>query len=273
MEQKMTGTVVITGVNSTLGRHIASTFIEEGWRVYGSSRDGQLNDSALDIRISPLDLTDTNSIKNFASRILNSGDGIDVLINNAGHVLSGPFEGCTDQQIRRQFEVNFFGTVELIRQFLPHFKQRKSGTVINVSSLCGLTTFPMLSLYHASKWALEGFTESVMYELAPLGIRMKLIEPGGIKENEYSSTVEFAETVPAEYEGLMHQIHKTDWFPDFSHPAMVARVIYGAATDNTARLRYIVGSDSEQLLAQRKKGLEDESCFSYINDIVNGANG
>jgi NAD(P)-dependent dehydrogenase (short-subunit alcohol dehydrogenase family) len=267
----MTGTAVITGVNSTLGKHIASEFIAQGWRVYGSARDTDSPVAASGVQMMQLDLTDSDSIKRFAAQVLASGHEIDVLVNNAGHVLSGPFEGCSEQQVRRQFEVNFFGTIELTRQFLPHFKRRKSGTVVNISSLCGLTTFPMLSLYHASKWALEGFTESAMYELAPLGIRVKLIEPGGIKENEYSSTVEFADKVPKEYEELMHRVHKTNWFPDFSNPADVAKEVFRAATDGSNRLRYIIGNDSEMLLSQRSRGIRDESCFQHTRQLINGS--
>ena len=264
-----TGTVVITGAQSTIGKHVVAEFTRRNWFVIGSTQSLEGVEKNTNILMLQLDLTDGESIRRFVREVFALGRKIDVLINNAAHVLSGPFEGSSQSQIRNLFEVNFFGTLELTRNFIPHFKENDHGTIVNMSSICGLTTFPMLSLYHASKWALEGFTESIMYELQPFNIRLKLVEPGRIMENEYSAMIEFSESVPQEYQELLDKIHKTNWFPGYSYPADVASVVYQASTDNTDQLRYIIGNDSGTLLSERKAGIENESWFTYIKDIVN----
>ncbi|MES2691481.1 MAG: SDR family NAD(P)-dependent oxidoreductase, partial [Bacteroidota bacterium] len=189
-------------------------------------------------------------------------------INNAGFVLSGPFENSTEEQIRRQMEVNFFGCILMIKQLLPALKAVPQSTIVNVSSLCGLMAFPMLSMYHASKWALEGFSESLWYELEPLGVRVKLIEPGGIKENNYSVNVELVKEVSSDYEGLLNRVHHSEWFPSFTQPDEVAAAIYKASTDPSNRLRYRIGNDCELLLNERMDHMNGEQYIQKIKERI-----
>lgn len=268
-------TVLITGVYSTLGRHIAKLFLDNDWHVIGTTRNLEksnnlINKEQPNVTILQLDLFTKNDMENIMTTVKSKFDKIDVLINNAGHVLTGPLEGMSEKQIRNQMEVNFLAPVLLIKKMLPLFKAQKKGAIINISSLCGLVTFPMFSMYHASKWALEGFSESLMYELEPFNIKVKLIEPGGIKDNDYSSMIEFGELSVDEYDKLLHKVHNTNWFPSFTHPKDIAKIVYDAATDNTSQLRYPVGEDCTLFLKERTEGFMNEKAFDNIKNRING---
>lgn len=265
-------TVLITGVNSTLGRYIGKCFLENGWEVIGTGRDFQISDFFKDEKhftFFSLDLTSVISIDDFFESLFRKVSSVDVLINNAGHVLTGSIEGSSNAQIYHQMQVNFFGPILLTKKMIPHFKSNNSGVFVNLSSIAGLTTFPMFSMYHSSKWALEGFSESLMYELEPFGIKVKLIEPGGIKDNEYQSVVEFSEERLPEYDELLNKVHHTNWFPSFSHPEEIAKVVFDAATDGTNKLRYYVGDDCQMFLKERIRGIMSEESFVKIKQRLN----
>lgn len=217
-----------------------------------------------------MNLENQKSIHKTIEAILKTESRIDLLINNAGFVLSGPFECLSDEQIRRQMEVNFFGTVFMIKAIIPKLKTQQNSSIINMSSLCGLVTFPMLSMYHASKWALEGFSESLMFELESFGIKVKLIEPGGVKDNDYAANVEFASHEKPEYKELLDKVHKTNWFPSFSEPSYIAQEVYRAAHDQSAQLRYKIGSDCTLFLEERNQGFANENYIKNIKKRITG---
>lgn len=264
--------VIITGANSMIGRALIEKFSNENWKIHATVRSKSNKNliQGQNIIYHEMDLENQKSINKTISKILKLELKIDLLINNAGFVLSGPFECLSDEQIRRQMEVNFFGAVFMIKAVLPVLKQQKGSTIINMSSLCGLVTFPMLSMYHASKWALEGFSESLMFELEPFGINVKLIEPGGVKENDYSANVEFAQDEKPEYLELLNKVHKTNWFPSFSEPTFIAQEVYNASQDKTSKLRYKIGSDAALFIEERAQGLSNESYLSKIKDRISG---
>lgn len=272
MVNNLNKVVVITGANSMIGRALVTKFAAENWKIHATVRSKSKKEliQGPNITYHELNLESQKSIPKTIDKILKTDSKIDLLINNAGYVLSGPFECLTDKQIRRQMEVNFFGTVFLIKAVLPLFKMQKSSTIINMSSLCGLVTFPMLSVYHASKWALEGFSESLLFELESFGIRVKLIEPGGVKENDYGANVEFASKEKPEYKELLEKVHGTNWFPSFSDPTYIAEEVYNASQDTSSKLRYKLGTDCALFLEERAQGLSDESYLSNIKKRIIG---
>lgn len=180
---------------------------------------------------------------------------IDVLVNNAGYGLTGTFESMTLDQIRRQFDTNVFGLMEVTRQLLPHFRANQAGTVVNVASMGGRLTFPLYSVYHATKWAVDGFSESLQFELRPLGIRVKIVEPGAIKTDFYdrSAVVAHNRTL-GEYNTLVDKAtRRMNAAGDKgASPEIVARAIYRAATDSGWKLRYPVGADAKSMLTLRR---------------------
>ena len=175
--------VVITGVSSGFGFLMAQNFLRRGWTVHGTSRTGEIDRSSISdgstrkLCVYPLDLESKESVTQFASQLLKAAPQIDVLINNAGYGLFGAMADLSETQIRRQREVNFLGPVFLTKSLLPRLLSCK-GHIINFSSLLGFSGLPLTSLYCASKFAVEGWSEALKYELAPHGVRVTVIQPG-----------------------------------------------------------------------------------------------
>lgn len=269
MEKKA---VIITGGDSQIGREIVSVFLQNNWRVYATIRSKRKCKDPINhenLFYHEMDLEYPRSVEKTIAKIIKKEGTIEALINNAGFVLAGSFESFTQKQVRREMDVNFFGALHTIKAVLPAMKLQKNGCIINISSLCGLVSFPMFSLYHASKWALEGFTESMKYELDPLGIQIKLVEPGGVKDDRNGATVEFGEKVGREYEEVFNAVHRnTDWFPGFSTSKHVAGIVYKAATDKQNTLRYIIGDESALFLNERFEGFKDESFIEKMKNRI-----
>jgi NAD(P)-dependent dehydrogenase (short-subunit alcohol dehydrogenase family) len=189
---------------------------------------------------------------------------IDALINNAGFGLYGPFEATSREKVLEQFEVNVFGVMDVIRAIVPHFRNKKSGLIINISSGAGVFTLPMLSLYCASKFALEGFSESLSYELASLNIVVKIIEPGGVISTNFGkrSSDEAAHNAAlADYDAFVagaNALFARLRTPRLATEQDVAEVIFGAATDGTTRLRYVATNDILPLVNARRETSEQE---------------
>jgi short-subunit dehydrogenase len=217
----------------------------------------------VDIECMRLDVTDPDSIREAIDKTLDTFGRIDVVVNNAGYAVAGPFEAATDEQIERLFQTNVFGVMEVCRAVIPYFREQKRGQIVNVASIGGRITFPLYSLYHATKWAIEGFSESLHYELAPFNIKIKLIEPGPIKTDFYtrSQVIAKSEGLTA-YENLAVRAMANmqlagEHAPDGS---IVAQAIYDAVTDGSDRLRY--GVNTRGLLAARR--LLPERLFYYM---------
>ena len=171
----MSQTIFITGSSTGLGRAAARLFAERGWKVIATMRRPE-NATELTgvsgITVLPLDVTDRAQIETAARQAVELG-GVDVLFNNAGYGLAGPLEGVSDEKLTRQMETNLLGVIRTTQAFLPHFRERQAGLIITTTSIGGLMTFPFNSVYHATKWALEGWSESMAFELAPHNIRIK----------------------------------------------------------------------------------------------------
>jgi NAD(P)-dependent dehydrogenase (short-subunit alcohol dehydrogenase family) len=239
----MAQTVLITGASSGIGRATAEIFAKRGWNVSATARNPA--DESIwgraGVTISPrLDVTDEASIATAIAATLERFGSIDVVVNNAGYGLFGPVEGTTAEQLEAVFRTNVFGTANVIRQVLPHMRRRRSGVIINVSSVAGRVATPYLAPYNATKFAVEGLSESLRFELEPHNIRVKLIEPGIFKTDFASRSLEWSKH--AAYEPQLSNLR--NWVSKAMErakdPAIVAEAIFDAANDTSRRLRYPV---------------------------------
>ena len=213
----------------------------------------------------PLDVTNASTIRPALDQALKAFGQVDVLVNNAGYGTFGPFEAATNEQIERQYATNVTGLMQVTREFLPHFRERKSGTIINISSVGGRATFPLYSLYHGTKWAVEGFSESLNFELEPFGIRVKLVEPGSIKTDFATRSLDVLKKPGLDvYDDFIRRFRES-WSVGrtASSPELVAEVIYQAATDGASQLRYIAGDDAKMIIDTRAK-ISQEDYYSMI---------
>lgn len=264
----MNKTVLITGTSSGFGASAANFFAEKGWNVVATMRDtgktAGLSNSE-NIFVTKLDVEDTASIHSAIDDGIKHFGKIDVLVNNAGYGLFGTFESVSREAIRNQFAVNVFGAMDVTRAILPHFRENKSGVIINVSSGAGVTGFPMASIYSASKFALEGWSEGLRYELHSLGIKIKIIEPGGALKTGFMNRVE-GETAGFQliddyipFSGKVNQLFEAlQTNADDDAVEKVTKSIYEAAVDDSTRLRYAPTSDIQPILTARRSTSEEE---------------
>ncbi|MBC7961244.1 MAG: SDR family oxidoreductase, partial [Vallitaleaceae bacterium] len=207
------------------------------------------------VKLYSLDVTNEKSIEDSFQAAIKDFGKIDVLVNNAGYGGVGVFEAATKEQIQKQFDTNVFGLMNVTRAFLPHFRENKAGTLINISSVGGQITFPIYSLYHSTKWAVEGFSEALQFELRPFKIKVKLIEPGPIKTEFYGRSKElFRKPELKEYDHYMdvtyENVNKAG--ANAQGPELVAKMILKAANDRSYKMRYPVGGNAPFYLAMRR---------------------
>ncbi|MDB5156608.1 MAG: family oxidoreductase [Mucilaginibacter sp.] len=254
----MKKTVLITGASSGFGRAAANLFHQNGWNVIATMRSPEKENeltALTDVFVAKLDVTDKATIKTTIAQGIEKFGKIDVLVNNAGYGALGALEPATEENIKKQFDVNVFGLIAVTQAVLPGMREQKNGVIINVSSVGGRVTFPFSSLYHATKFAVEGLTESIQYELNPLGIRLKIVEPGGYK-TEFSGrsmTLINSDGIDDYQAPFDNFIKLLDNWPMSENLGEVADVIYEAATDGTEKLRYPVGHDATQLVQTRQQ--------------------
>ena len=267
----MNKVVLITGASSGIGLHTAKLFQAKNWKVAATMRTPEKTDelkNIVDIECLRLDVTDVDSIKSAIAATLEKFGRIDAVVNNAGYGLIGAFEAAAAEQIERQFEVNVFGLMNVCREILPYFREQKRGYIVNVASVGGRITFPGYSLYHSTKWAVEGFSESLHYELNQFNIRVKIIEPGPIKTDFYgrSQDVSQKDGLTA-YDHFMARILPTMQKSGEDAPdgEVVAQTIYTAVTDGSTRLRY--GVNTKGILTMRKL-LPDSLFFALIRKVI-----
>lgn len=246
-------TIFITGASTGLGKATAQLFQQKGWNVIATMRNPEAASDLVsldNVTILPLDIINPEQIQTTVKQFLESGE-VDVVFNNAGYGLMGPLEALTDEQIVRQLNTNLLGTIRVTQEFIPYFREKKQGMFISTTSIGGLITFPLNSIYHATKWALEGWSESMAFELNTFGIDIKTVSPGGIKTDFVSRSLDSASS-PA-YEEIMNSLYsKMGGMMDAaSTPEQIAEVVYEAATDGKKQLRYVAGEDAKALYAQR----------------------
>lgn len=263
-------TVFITGTSSGLGKAAVQLFAARGWKVIATMRSPEKETelTQLDnVHLLKLDVTNAAQIDTCVQQALASGP-VDVVVNNAGYGLVGPLESYTDEQITTQLDTNLLGVIRTIKAFTPHFREKKSGLFINITSIGGLITVPFSAIYHASKWALEGLSESLSFEFSQLGIGIKTVSPGAIKTDFGSRSMQTG--LPhAAYGNMMEQVFSVFgklWDPEkYSSAETIAEVVYEAATDGKDQLRYQAGEDAKAFYAQRlwqgaelfRKGIEE----------------
>ena len=205
--------------------------------------------------VARIDAQDAPSIRSAVDAGFARFGRIDTLVNDAGYGADGPLEATSPEKIRRQFDVNVLGLVATTQAVLPHFRGNRTGTIINVSSVGGRMAFPLGTLYHGTKFAVEGLSESVYYELGALGIRVKIVEPGGMTTDFGGRSLDFSnDTELKEYQPLVQKVLDVlgPMMANGSAPERIAEVIYSAATDGTDRLRYEAGADAVQMLVVRR---------------------
>lgn len=250
-------TIFITGASSGIGLNTAVLFQQRGWNVIATMRnpaDSHGLDKLSNVEILSCDVTNVESIRAAVERGIERFGSIDVLVNNAGYYLVGPLETATSEQIQRQLNTNLLGAIETTKAILPYFRTKKSGIIINLSSIAGIVSIPLQSLYHATKFAIEGFSESLQYELDAFNIRVKLIEPGTIKTNFCGRSMDITGNgLTNEYQQYFQKVlsNLISNGNSGSEPIKVAETIYKAATDNRKRMRYPTGK-MKYMIAMRK---------------------
>ena len=267
----MTKTILITGCSSGIGRMTAGFFQEKGWNVIATVRDKPDDDAELNalenVLVVALDVTKADTIEAAVAAGIERFSGIDVLLNNAGYGSYGILEATPEAKIRMQFDVNVIGALMVTKAVLPHMRKAGQGLIINISSMGGKITFPLGTLYHGSKFAVEGMTEAMSFELASIGIRAKLIEPGMINTNFAETTGSLLDVDPeqTEYQPFVEQVAAgmQQAGSQGSEPTIVAEKIWEAATDGTDQMRYIAGPDAEQIIAARK-AMDDPEYLAMV---------
>jgi short-subunit dehydrogenase len=259
---------LITGCSSGIGYETALMLARNGYHTFATMRNTKKSDSLeeiirkerLDLNIRELDINDNTSIENTINCIKREANRIDVLINNAGYGLVGFFEDLTLDEIRNQFETNFFGVLNITKKIIPIMRLQKSGTIINVSSGAGQVGFPGISAYVSTKFAIEGFSESLMYELLPYGIKVVIIEPGVIKTNFFRNCIvsEHSMKKSSPYSRSLDKFQRNVELMQehATSPIDVAKVIIQVLGNNEPKQRYIVGNDVAMIL-EAKKNLSD----------------
>jgi len=267
----MKKTILITGCSTGIGRMTAKYFQEKGWNVVATVRskpeqDTELN--ALDnILVTTLDVTKEDTIKSALAEAIERFGKIDVLLNNAGYGSYGILEATPEKAIRMQFDVNVIGTLLVSKNVIPYMREVGEGTIINISSMGGKISFPLGTLYHGSKFAVEGMSEALSFELEAIGIKVKMIEPGMINTNFEETVMKniYVDQNQTEYgeflQKVMTGMQKAG--SNSSEPIIVAEKIYEAATDGKNQLRYIAGEDAEQIITARKQ-LNDDDYMALI---------
>ena len=258
-------TILITGTSSGIGEATAIHFQAKGWNVVATMRNpdnaGELA-GLENVQVARLDVTDPATITNAVAAGIDRFGKIDVLLNNAGYGAYGALEAFSMDRIRRQFDTNVIGLMEVTKAVLPLMRANRAGTIINISSIGGQITFPLGTLYHGSKFAVEGLSEALHFELEPLGIRVRIVEPGMIKTNFGGRSFDFAteENLP-DYAPMADAMGRVfgKLAANPSAPETVAEVIWEAANDTGDRLRFRAGADAKELLDRRKA--EDDGAF------------
>lgn len=262
-------TIFITGASTGLGKATAKLFASNGWKVIATMRNPE-NDKELhvinNITLLPLDVTNLAQIKETTQKAIALGD-IDVVFNNAGYGLMGPLESTSDEQLVRQLNTNILGVIRVTQAFIPYFREKQNGLFITTTSIGGFITFPFSSVYHATKWALEGWSESMAFELKKIGVDIKTVSPGGIKTDFLSRSADMS-SHPA-YNKWLEKMFSGINEDHFTPAEQIAEVVYEAATDGKDQLRYVAGEDAKAFYAQRLQ-IGDEAFRKQMEQMLLG---
>jgi NAD(P)-dependent dehydrogenase (short-subunit alcohol dehydrogenase family) len=273
----------ITGISSGFGREMTQQLLEGGDRVAGTVRKP---DAIADLKkkygdqlwVAELDVTDVSGVHSVVDRAFAELGSLDVVVNNAGYGLMGPAEEFSDAQVEHVLDTNLLGSITVSRSAIPHLRAQGHGRIIQISTFGGLVAFPGGSMYHAGKWGIEGFTEALVGELAPFGIGVTLVEPGGARTNfRYGSSrlgteIEAYRGTPG---GAARKMIEDGTSVPVGDPAKMAAVIIASAGQNPAPKRLVLGSDSynfvHKALTDRLAELEAQREVAFTTDFVEEA--
>ena len=275
---------VITGSSSGMGFETSLALARNGFYTYATMRklDGgggskQIADIAknenLPLEVIQLDVNNDKSVTDAINRIVSEKNRIDIVVNNAGYDLMGALEETSIDEIKSQFETNFFGAVRVTQAVIPMMKKQGGGIIVNTTSLGGRISFPLNSAYHATKFALEGLSESIRYELEPFGIKVIVIEPGGVGSNflkNLKMATKTSDPLNSPYRSMENRISEyfKQWSQNAIHPSEVAKVILQAVTSDNPDLRYVVGKDAAMALESRRN-MSDKEFHDSIKKQIN----
>ncbi len=265
---------VVTGSSTGIGYEISLILAKNGFFTYATMRNLNKSENIksvatkenLPIQIKQLDVTDEVSVTNAIQAISSKAGRIDVLVNNAGYGLNGAFEDLAMDEIKAQYETNVFGLIRTTQAILPIMRRQKSGTIVNISSGAGRFGFPSGSAYVSTKFAVEGLSESMSYELEPFGIRVVIVEPGVIRTNFGNGLVvaKRSQNPNSPYSQMMQKTANgfEEMMKNSSSPDLVAKVVLNAIRDENPSLRYLAGDDVEKWLGKRK--MADEEMYKTM---------
>ena len=271
--------VIVTGSSSGIGLESALLLARNGYITYATMRSPEKDTSiktavqkeGLPIRVVQLDVTDDNSVKNAVDHIISEAGRIDVLVNNAGYGLGGALEDLSMEEIKSQYETNLFGLIRVTQAVLPTMRKQRSGRIVNLSSGAGIFGYPGGSAYVSTKFAVEGLSESIAYELEPFGIKVILIEPGFIRTNftNAMAVAKKAQDPTSPYSELMQKMmaSASELAKNASTAELVANIILDAASNPNPRLRYLAGKDVESWAAGKKK-MDELEFFNMIKGLT-----
>ena len=269
---------LITGCSSGIGYETSILLAKNGFRTYATMRNTDKGDKLkeiaekenLDLKIIKLDVTDDYSIQNAIKEIVQETNRIDVLVNNAGNNIAGAVEDLSIEEFKEQFETNFFGLIRVTKVVLPIMRKQNNGIIVNLSSIAGKMAIPLNSAYVSSKFAVEGFSESIRYELEDFGIKVILIEPGVIKSNFYENIKMSKNSLmdpKSAYQPITQKIFEA-FLPmlEYAFPTkIVADVILEAVNSDNPNIRYTVGDDAKSIVEARKK-LSDKEFENWVKE-------
>jgi NAD(P)-dependent dehydrogenase (short-subunit alcohol dehydrogenase family) len=272
---------LVTGSSSGIGYETSLALARHGFLTFATMRNlnkaedikSATTKENLPIRTKQLDVTDDMSVKNAVQTISSeTGGRIDVLVNNAGYVLSGAFEDLAIDEIKTQYETNFFGLIRTTQAVLPIMREQKSGIIVNISSGAGRFGYPGHSAYISTKFAVEGLGESMSYELEPFGIKVVIVEPGVIMTNIVNTMVvaRKSQDPNSAYSQMMQKMANTfeGLMKNSSSPDLVANVVLKAVKDENPNFRYLAGNDVEQWLGA-KRNMSDEEFHKMMAQNFN----
>lgn len=261
---------VVTGSSTGIGYETSLILSRNGFVTYATMRNLNKSENIksvatkenLPIQIRQLDVTDEVSVTNAIQAISSEAGRIDVLVNNAGYGLNGAFEDLAIDEIKAQYETNVFGLIRTTQAVLPIMRRQRSGTIVNISSGAGRFGFPSSSAYVSTKFAVEGLSESMSYELEPFGIRVVIVEPGVIRTNFLDGVVvaKKSKDQNSPYSQMMQKVTTgfEEMMKNASSPDVVAKVVLNAIRDKNPNLRYLAGSDVEKWLGGKRKVADEE---------------
>ena len=269
-------TVLVTGCSSGIGYATCLVFARNNFTTYGSVRELSkaeriqeiTNKEKLPLKIIRLDVNEDESIRIAIQKIIADSGRIDILINNAGYGLFGPIEEISIKEIKEQFETNFFGTIRLIKAIVPIMRKQRNGTIVNISSMVGRFGVPLNAAYVSSKFALEGLSESISFELDEFGIKVILVEPGVIQTDFFQNLKIKGNDTKSPYYKLMDKriaFLKAAMKNSVSSSDQVANTILHAVNSRDPDMRYIIGNDATNSIHMRNS-LSDREFMKWIKD-------